>query len=452
METEIVELYQLIQHVEDKLSSDFSNKEYSEFLIQNLPTTRYPYSVYCDIRQAAFDCLQFIRNNQNQLDDREHIYLLYYALNSFDIQVKDNSRGELVVFEPVQNGLKLVLRSPTFWETLEKKPGARPRNPKKFGTIFLYQKSRALKLHTLEALCDGNNPLFDTSLKFGMFRMNRHLNLNWKYTRCIDEPRKTYGLRATEVIDREHYHQNIDSVLKQVEEQSLNFVCLPELLICDDGLDKIKQFLQNWQQEFILFVAGSFHRQQDEKWYNRMPILLKYRNTIHQLNYDKEVAAFDRVSSFCKQDGTPPENIEMPDPVYFQNLQQSESFFSEDIENDRQLLVLRTGHFGNFGFLICKDYLEEDLLHEAYLPVVDHLVVISLNTSNSATFFEIAKTKSKSNKIATMYLNTYCFDPHLLTPSFIHTPNVSNGQPDSIVNDHASEAIFWEMPTYLNVN
>lgn len=76
METEIVELYQLIQHVEDKLSSDFSNKEYSEFLIQNLPTTRYPYSVYCDIRQAAFDCLQFIRNNQNQFDDREHIYCI----------------------------------------------------------------------------------------------------------------------------------------------------------------------------------------------------------------------------------------------------------------------------------------------------------------------------------------------------------------------------------------
>src|SRR5262249_55224182 len=149
------------------------------------------------------------------------------------------------------------------------------------------------------------------------------------------------------------FKRDIDKAVETIVEDDLHIACFPELSLCDHSLEYLRNRCQDLDRPFLMVVAGSFHRpfdpNQPEEYKNTMPVLVFVGRECEKRSYSKYHP--------FKVSMTPGNKSLVSPLMKGLNGNSRDRLLVEDITPDPDLLVISSRKFGNFGFVICKDFL-----------------------------------------------------------------------------------------------
>lgn len=241
-----------------------------------------------------------------------------------------------------------------------------------------------------------------------------------------DPARRVQGFRSAMVqrpspggATEEAYLAELDGVATRAIDEGVDILVLPELCVCDAGVARLVAALRGAKEPPSLVVAGSFHRDDAGFTQNRAPVLTwdagaaTYRDAIW---CDKANPWADDIGRVSASDGLA--------SVIAAATQHGAGRLREDIDLTpvKRLVAVKTD-LGVFGVAICLDAMDPAVMAR-YRGVADHLLLISMNSSDAAEFYSRARSLAASQWMSTFYINA---------TRAIHGPKPVDGA-------------FWQLP------
>lgn len=211
--------------------------------------------------------------------------------------------------------------------------------------------------------------------------------------------------------------------IKWARDNKVNVLCFPELSICIEGRKVLRSEIEKDSGHLCLLIPGSYHESaidSDDIWVNTAPIWLVTKDGIAELAKFEKTEPFSmKVSKAIK---TPCISDAAEDAK-----EKGCGDLREDIRPGGLIRVLETP-VGTFGVLICKDQLTRVELIKRYATLIDHLLVVSMNSSPSAWFWSESDKVGRDCAVASFFVNA----------TQVVEPENSN-----------VEMAFWNIPSHL---
>lgn len=197
------------------------------------------------------------------------------------------------------------------------------------------------------------------------------------------------------------YHE--DLVLDRFQEalnNKANIIILPELSTPkEEIINKITSIIKKGNQrnekgEYIinqnlLVVAGSLYVKQGNNYYNQAPIITNFYN--HPLSNDKSIKRFDAIKCCLSS----------------KEKEHNELYNNRKISIGTGYLILNNTPFGDIGVIICRDFLEGDII-DKLKDKIDILLIPS--ATKSGEFPNKLPTIAGENYIFIAYANNEYFE------------------------------------------
>lgn len=250
-------------------------------------------------------------------------------------------------------------------------------------------------------------------LRIGLCALSGEAITQFVGTKVVDLARGIYGFRASYIkysakdsVNSANTGQDLDYVkellecIKWARDSKINILCFPELSICMEGREFLRSEIKKDYGHLCLIIPGSYHESVVDSvdiWVNTAPIWLVTKDGI------TESAKFEKTEPFSMK-----VSKAIKTPCIFSAAKDAEengcSDLREDIRPGELIRVLETP-VGTFGVLICKDQLTRAELIQRYATLIDHLLVVSMNSSPSAWFWSESEKVARDCAVATFYVN-----------------------------------------------
>ncbi|MGF7217911.1 putative amidohydrolase [Spirosoma lacussanchae] len=251
----------------------------------------------------------------------------------------------------------------------------------------------------------------------------------------IDTPQ--IGFRSVDVRPSDTYTDELRTCIDWAINTGVHILCLPELSVCLNGRQVLKDYLlERGQTEGLaslsVIIAGSFHidnetdgsgTDQESVAYNEAAVwLVDHFGQITEFTYRKH-----------EQFSTPVDAKAPPMPGHeairayaseHDLLNQAVYYIREDIAKDNGLLLLNLP-IGLVGVLICKDFLTPGFYARYNAVEPDYLFIVSMNNKGGEFLQEWRRGAKRFSLSAGFYVNA--------------TQVVAE-------TDNQTEVIFWGLP------
>ena len=274
------------------------------------------------------------------------------------------------------------------------------------------------------------NAIKERKLRIGLCALRGSATTVFEPTRVVSSDGPSFGFVASGINQKEGsvpYGSELREAIQWARERRLHIICFPELSICVEGRRIIFDELVRDPGVLSLIVVGSFHKTRDSE-------TLPVNSAPYWIVDDSRVV--HRLGEFVK---TQPFFMSIDTALHFSNLHATCNAARsagcrtvvEDIVLGGAPHIIQTP-VGTFGIVICKDFLAGRDLLDRYAPIIDHLLVPSMNAAASAWFFSGSEELARTNAVATFYVNcTQAVDDPSNTDvdmAFLHTPGVHDGK------------------------
>jgi hypothetical protein len=362
--------------------------------------------------------VEFLDRYYPSFNEKDRVKAMHYIFVELDQYLVKSSEQRGV--QLVSHNQKVFFKTSKYWKKIQLKPS--PSFSRPFQTFGLFEQgypAKIIYLEDLDRIIDQNRDFYVNRdhLTIGLFPLSDNFKVKFRFTENFDGQLNTRYFLSDHVFYQE-YKNELDGIFGEIRDSKIDIACFPELLIDDNCLDYLKQGIVKMDKEFFILIGGSFHRLRGEYYKNNLPVLIYLKGEWVSLEYSK----YEPYNSFLSE-----EKIQSGDHFFLDIPENGKDgfFVEEDIQPDTSVLILCSHKFGDIGFIICKDFITSDnKLVSNYTKITDHLMVVSLNSSEAADFANRASNIAREHRIATFYVNARSFDRENKSPSFWVVPAV----------------------------
>jgi len=379
-------------------------------------------------KHTSFIVSSYLRIKDKKFDQQKLLRLYHFLLDELDLQNckpntnKNTSKGTNESF--VKNSYDFYYKANHYWKPITKRPSGAFGRP--FRSFGLLEKQHPRRKYNLDDILSER--LFKTheKLKIGLFSLSNTWFVDFKITKALNLDRHEYGFQSNQLTkDELSINKELDNIISKIRIDNIDIACFPELVIDDNTLETLNRKIKEIEKSFFILVGGSYHRKDNEGLTrNLLPVIIyKKSKTCKRLEICENFEYYKLEKFNIKNSDKVSEFFSNYDEFKGSFLDNKEINFSEDISIDPSLLIFHSKHYGNFGFVICKDLLPfgSKLLNN-YSLICDHLLAVSLN-SGDAQFDKAAIKLVLERQIATFYVNSLAYGKRSKDKSFVIIPN-----------------------------
>lgn len=244
-------------------------------------------------------------------------------------------------------------------------------------------------------------------LRIGLCVLGRHAKTQFEATGVLDEANRIHGFRATGVVwdggSQGSVEAELQACVAWAHEARIHVLCFPELALDEDGRNALRREIERDPGSLCVIFPGSFHEPDPEPkrtigWVNRARIWAVHAGATPEV---VELGGFEKTEPFTMS----PEHV--GDAIHNHDPDSGCLGYREHIDPGDQIVIVPTP-VGRFGIAICRDSFRPNLMSR-YAPVVDHLVVISMNEARTDWFWSTSEDLARRSFAASYYVNSTQF-------------------------------------------